>query len=149
MSLLLKIPNVVGEVTTAGFAGAVAADSVSWGHGRLTDPTTGLAQGRILPRLFTFAKRIDRASPSIAALLIGRKAVKLEFFQTQLTGTIVTRAVLLDAVFEDVQVSGHAAGGDATEMVTASYGRITVIYNKLNKDGTVQLVGSYDYTPIV
>ena len=76
MSLFLKIPNVVGEASEPGFVGAVQAESVGWGHGRLTDPTTGLAQGRILPWRFTFTRPVDRASPSIAALLIGRKAVK-------------------------------------------------------------------------
>lgn len=79
-NFILKIPNILGESTRVGHTGQIDITSVQWGFGRAISPTTGLPAGKVLPKVVSVSKRIDRSSAPIGNLAATRAAQTVEIF---------------------------------------------------------------------
>jgi len=61
--IYLSIPGITGDVTTAGYAGQIAVQSVVWEMAVPLNPSTGIAAGNVNSPVFTFQALSGSHSP--------------------------------------------------------------------------------------
>jgi type VI secretion system secreted protein Hcp len=159
MPIYMKVPEILGDVTTKGWEQWIALDSCSLGCTRDVKPPSGKTQSReggaVHVSDIQVSKGYDCSSSKLLqeTLTSTGKIVKIQFLQSKGAGGGATLQTYLELELEGCMFSnwsmgggGGDGGGKPAESLTLNYAKISykaIEYDRMNK-AKDPLIVSYD-----
>lgn len=143
MPIYLKLDDLAGETTTAGFEKHITLDSLQFGAGCGIDTTSpGWSAGSVSLSEISVSKNYDAASPVFFQNLCSGKHFTLGTIRItkQSTSTTTANEPYITITLDHVFVSGQsmASNGDRpTESLTLAFKKITIKYMTQKEDGSM------------